>query len=134
MHRFKNALFGVVVLAAAAALLFLYRMAQHDSNALGEFAASYEHFERAIATPAGDRASDDALADLQQKASMRISSLRANDGSMMRAARDISKLAAQELAALKRSETAQFVTIQQERRRTYERFQRLETAPPNTPY
>src|SRR5262245_23012915 len=74
-----------------------YRMGRHDMLALRQFAVSYERFDRTVTAFAdagmAANAADEALADFQDKASMRISSLTKNDGSMMEAARDISRLA-----------------------------------------
>ena len=156
MSTFAKTVAIVLVVVVTSVATFVYRMGRHDTQALRDFAISYEQFDRTVmelALPSqgsgarSEQAANVALADFQAKASMKISSLRANDGTMMRAARDVSQVATQELstltayraAATKGSHTArvlaaELANVHNERRNTYARFQFLQTAPPNSPY
>src|SRR5262249_505317 len=73
-----------------------------DMQSLREFAAAYEQFDQRVsdfsgrATEANEHAADKALADLTVRASMQLSSLMKNDGSMMRVASEVSNAATME--------------------------------------
>jgi len=94
-----------LILALGGCLLVLLglRSYRRDVRALEAFLASCDSFDRAIsdlaARPADapDRTAREALADLQAKASMRLSSLIRNDGEFMRLAREIAELSRKEL-------------------------------------
>jgi hypothetical protein len=102
MIRWLPALIAVMVLLG---LGFVFRMGRHDMQALRDFTASYQRFDRTMSeAPGGPGAAqfDAALQDLNARASMRISSLTTNDGAMMRVARQVSEAAAREVTAVNR--------------------------------
>ena len=114
--------------------VFVVRMGRHDAHALADFTASYDAFDR--------RTSDDAFNDLRVKSAMQISSLQTNDGAMMRVAREVSAIAAEEVAAVRAYRAAtpdvaptlasRLSDIRQQRHAAFAHFQRLRTAPPNS--
>ena len=115
-------------------------MFQQDLQSVSDFSAAYKQFDQRVsdfsarATDADEHAADKALADLAQRASMRLSSLMKNDGSMMRVAREVSDDSAKELAALKEYRTVnkQVEDARSARRAAYAHFERLVEAPPNS--
>jgi hypothetical protein len=137
---------SVVLLGTVACQMF-----DHDMQALRAFAAAYEQFDQRVSdvsgrfTEANQHAADQALADLTFRASMQLSSLMKNDGSMMRVARQVSDAATMELATLKASQRfaaehqgdsaallKQFEATRRARRSAYAHFERLLAAPPNS--
>jgi len=115
-------------------------MYHQDLQSLADFSAAYQQFDQRVsdfsgqATDANEQAADKALADLALRASMRVSSLMKNDGSIMRVASEISDDSEKELGALKASRTVnkQVEDARTARRAAYAHFQRLLEAPPNS--
>lgn len=97
----------LVLIGAAGVFLFFYRMYQKDMKALKGFIAAYERFEEAMPTAADEflRAglgpAEEALAELQARASFRLSSLIKNEDQLMGQAREVADLARRELDALR---------------------------------
>jgi hypothetical protein len=126
MHMEIIKIYKVLLVIAAIVVIgvfiFFYHFGSNDAKALTAFDASYKKFDQAISdfstpvfasnfaggTAAGDleRKADEALADLNTKASARISSLTKNDAELMRTTLEIAGLSGKELAALKAYENA----------------------------
>jgi hypothetical protein len=97
--------------------MWVYRLGSNDVKAVTDFAASYKRFDTSITDLSTDaqtanpddrlianeaeRKADEALADLNTRATVKISSLTKNDGAMMNVARELSELSTRELEALK---------------------------------
>jgi hypothetical protein len=110
-------LLGMVLIVGANIFFFFYRMYHNDVKALEAFPAAYEKFDRAVSdystsvfaakgagAPAADdleRQADEALVDLNTKASARLSSLIKNDADLMRTTLEIADFSGKELEALK---------------------------------
>ena len=110
------------VVTAAIAFFFFFQFGHNDAKVLADFPIAYAIFDRAIAdysksalgsSPEGGSANidlelkaDEALADLNTKASARISSLTRNDGDLMQTMLEIADLSGKELVALKEYKTA----------------------------
>lgn len=126
----------VVAIALPAAVLFFFsRMYQKDVRELADFSASYEKYVEAIDL---ERNADEALFELQTKASARISSLIKNDAGLMAAALEIADLSRKELDALKAYKRAvaskdvqsdklakESVDLRNKRQTAYARFKEL---------
>lgn len=86
---------------------FFYRMGNNDVKKLTEFSASYEKFDKAISDFSIGEAADleskagDALIELNQNASARISSLTKNDGQFMSIMLEIADFSGKELDNLR---------------------------------
>lgn len=128
IKRFRTWLILILVIVAAIAFFF-YRMYHSDVKSLNAFTASYENFDRAILdyaankTTAAESTASAAVANLQTKSRMRISSLIKHDGELMSEARVIANLAKQEFDSVK-ANTADDFTAQ--RKSAYAYFQSLE--------
>ncbi len=106
----------------AGIVLFFYYFGHHDSKALTEFLAAYKNYDHAISgfsnaifayqldgTPVMEdvgQNADQALAELNTKASVRISSLTKHDAEIMSLTQEIADLSARELAVLKEYQKA----------------------------
>lgn len=103
----------VILLLGAAGIIYLFfHFGSHDARALSDFSSAYHRFDAAVTeyatavvSTAGTRdalaqESQAALADLQGKAAVRISSLTRNDAGIMNATAEVARLGNQELAAL----------------------------------
>ena len=105
----------VVVLGVAFVVFLFYR----DFRTLSDFSAAYKRFD----TEQGA----DTLADLNQKATARISSATQNDPELMSLMREIADLAGKELASLRieagLAKDQGNITLQ--RKAVYARFQEL---------
>lgn len=123
----------------------------HDMQSLREFTAAYEQFDQRVSdlservTEANEHAAEQALASLALRASMQLSSLLKNDGSVMRVAREVSDAATMEFAKLKEfkrftverpGDSAALLNTFQDarsaRKAAYAHFERLLAAPPNS--
>jgi hypothetical protein len=98
----------VLALLAIVAVFFLFsRMFHNDVKELTDFSASYEIFDKAISDFSSGETVDleskagDALIELNQNASARISSLIKNDGQLMSTALEIADLSKKELDKLR---------------------------------
>ncbi len=103
-------------MAAGTFFYFFYRMGTGDAKALADFPAAYHaydqavsDFSKAVLVPNSVAASNvdefgskakEALAVLNTKASVRISSLTKNDGDLMKVSLEIAGLAGKELDTL----------------------------------
>lgn len=123
---------AVPVLVLAAGLFFFFRMYRTDIGALRGFLRSYDRFDQAMPGQAGQTRPDDlgpaeaALAELQARASMRLSSLIKNDAALMVQAGVVADLSRRELAAAKDGEWPEDLRTLHERRQTaYARFREL---------
>ena len=140
----KRAAVFAVVLAIAAAFSLFYRMGRRDIRDLKEFILSYEIFDRAIADysayPASgtEEKAGSALAELQAKTNLRLSSLIKNDAKLMETAHEIAESSAEEWGHLRayknailsdRSEkdarTREQNELSSRRKAAYARFQEL---------
>lgn len=117
IYKIAKAFLVIVLIGAAAVFFFFYRMGQNDAKKLVDFLIAYDRFDKAItdfsipvlasnsgAAPATDdleRYADEALAELNTKASARISSLTKHDGEIMSITREIADLCGKELDTLK---------------------------------
>ena len=103
----KNKWWIILVLAAAGVFLFFYRMYHDDIEALRSFMTSYERYDKAFSDLSLGGGSElegkavSAAADLDSKASLRLSSLIKNDAGLMDQALDVADLAQQELEGLR---------------------------------
>lgn len=114
----KKYLAGIVIalIAFAAVAAFFYYFGRHDAVALSDFLTAYAKYDQAAAdfsrlsqAPAEnglERSADQALAVLNARASVRISSLTRNDADLMTTMLEIGSLSTKELAALKEYKTA----------------------------
>jgi len=124
---------SIILMSSAACDMLLHR----DVQLLNAFQTAYEQFDQRVsalsagATETNEHDADNALANLAARASMQVSSLMKNDGSMMRAAREVSADATIELAALKDHTRGKFEEAQKARKAAYAHFERLLSAPPN---
>ena len=103
-------------------VLFFYYFGHHDEKALTEFSAAYENYDRLISglsnaifasklegTPVMEdleQNADLALANLNTKASVRISSLTRHDAEIMSLTEEIADLSGRELAVIKEYQRA----------------------------
>ncbi len=119
MERVKvfRALLVIALIMASGLFFFFYHFGTNDTGVLSDFPVAYHHFDQAISdysrsvfesNSAGAPVTDDlqrntgeALAELNAKASARISSLTKHDGELMQAMVEIANLAAKEFNALK---------------------------------
>lgn len=144
----------VIALAMLTGLYFINRMHRHDIKAVKDFMTAYKEYDDAVlafSIPAVEpnmadgtttenlkRKADLALAGLDSKASVRLSSFLKNDAELMNVARRIANLSREELAALEtfgRSETDSSVDLNMknkepgaltnERKQAYARFEKL---------
>jgi len=96
-----------ILIVAAGVLFFFFRMYHNDTGELKRFMASYERFDRAMSdlsmTGTDDSMSkaENAAADLNAKASLRLSSLIKNDAELMDQAREVADLARREIDSLR---------------------------------
>jgi hypothetical protein len=103
-HKWLLILFLAI---AAGVLFFFFRMSRDDIGALKDFMASYERFDRAISdlsmtgTDDSVNKAGNAAADLDAKASLRLSSLIKNDAGLMDQAREVADLARREIDSLR---------------------------------
>lgn len=111
------ALLVVFLIGVAGVSFFFYHFGHNDTLALTEFSTAYQNYDRAYSdlsavaftnsfegSPAYDdleQTADQALEDLNLKASARISSLTRNDAEIMSLTRMIAELSGKELTALK---------------------------------
>ena len=112
-----KALIVLALIVVVGTFFFFYRFYHNDVKALTDFSVAYEKFDKAVSdfstsvfasNPEGalavddlERKADEALVDLNIKASARISSLIKNDAELMRATHEIADLSGKELDALK---------------------------------
>ncbi len=98
--------------------LFFYYFGHHDSKALIDFSTAYENYDRAISdfsnsvfasqqdgspvTEALEQIADQALAELNVKAAVRISSLTRHDAEIMNITQEIADISGRELAVIKK--------------------------------
>ena len=145
----------IVVLVVLMGILYFFNRFNHDVKALTDFSYSYEKFDNAISdfsksvfasnlndTLAADdleRKANEALIELNIKASERISSLIKNDAEFMSSELEIADLSGKELTAIgiyKRSIfiksaaemdnlAKEFRDLKNKRTTTYARFQEL---------
>lgn len=93
--------------ALAVAFSFFYRMYHDDINALTNFVASYERFDKAMSDFSISKTDDTeseasvALSELNIKAAFRISSLIKNEKELMAQAREVADISGRELDTLK---------------------------------
>jgi hypothetical protein len=121
-----------VLVAAAVAILFFFRMYYGDLRALKGFMASYDRFDRSMSvvddgggTGALNQAGE-ALIELQTKASLRLSSLIKNDAALMAQAREIAELSGTEFQVAKEDGLHEgFQTLHEKRLAAYARFREL---------
>jgi hypothetical protein len=133
---------------------FVHRLYHRDIQALKDFSAAYEkydkaiydfskspfalHLEAAAATDDSERRADGAHAELARRASVRISSLIKNDAEFMSLILELARLSGNELEALKTYRRAaakknadmdrlgrEFEELRQERQTAYGRFREL---------
>ena len=144
----------IACVVTAAIAFFFFQFGHNDAKVLADFPNAYAKFDRAIAdysktalgsNPEGGSANndlelnaDEALADLNRKASARISSLTRNDGDLMQTMLEIADLSGKELVALKEYKTAvadgssdldkaaaAYADLTQKRQTAYLRFREL---------
>jgi hypothetical protein len=105
MKKYKVLLVLVLVIIMSA-FFFFYRMYNHDIEALTDFVASYEKFDKAISDFSIGKTDDleskagDALIELNAKAAFRLSSLIKNDGVIPPLALEIADFSGKELDTL----------------------------------
>lgn len=123
---------------------FFYRMYHHDVEALEDFTASYQRFDRAMSdfsangTNNLENKADAALTELNAKAAFRLSSLIKNDGLIPPLALRIVDLSQKELNNLKVYKTAargkntglaelakEYNNLTERRKTAYARFKEL---------
>jgi len=92
-----------ILVVSAVVFLFFFRMYRDDIKAITDFMASYEQFDKAVFFYTGKGRLDglgkanEALIELQARASLRLSSLIKNDGALMHRAREVADLCRREL-------------------------------------
>jgi hypothetical protein len=112
----------VVLIGIAGIFFFFYHFGHNDDKALSEFSAAYQDYDRAFSdlslavymsdlegTPTYDelaQITDQALGELTQKASARISSLTRHDAEIMSLTHEIADLSGIEFVALKAYQSA----------------------------
>jgi hypothetical protein len=123
---------AVPVLVLAAGSFFFFRMYRADIGALKGFIRSYDRFDQAMPGQAGEARHDDlgpaeeALAELQARASLRLSSLIKNDAALMAQARDVADLSRREFEAASKVEShEEYRSLHEKRRAAYARFREL---------
>ena len=105
------------LIGLAGIVLFFYYFGHHDSKALTEFSAAYENYDHAHlwsfqchfrlqleGTPVMEdleQNADQALANLNTKASVRISSLTRHDAEIMSLTQEIADLSAERISSNK---------------------------------
>jgi hypothetical protein len=122
----------LILVIAAVAILFFFRMYYGDVRALKGFMASYDRFDRSMSviddgggTGALNQAGE-ALIDLQTRASLRLSSLIKNDAALMAQARDVADLSRREFEVAQEAELhEEFQTLHEKRIAAYARFREL---------
>lgn len=107
-RRYKRLLIFILVPAVpVGVLLFFYRMYHNDIGELKGFMVSYERFDRAISDLSMVGTDDsmckagNAAAELNAKASLKLSSLIRNDAELMEQAREVADLARREIDSLR---------------------------------
>jgi hypothetical protein len=144
----------VAFIGITAIFFFFYHFGTNDSKALTDFSVAYQNYDRAVSdlstalftsspgtTTSVDELehnADQALAVLNLKSSVRISSLTKNDAEIMRLMPEIAGLTAKELIALREYSRAiddpaadpdkiaqQLDDLTTERKASYERFLQL---------
>ena len=121
--------------------VLLFRFGRHDARALADFSASYQRFSDAIShlessgpSDELERQAEDALAELDARASARVSSLTKHDAEIMAAFGEIGDLSQKELQTLKEFKRAadsaalaqEFGDLKRRRAAAYDRFRALE--------
>jgi hypothetical protein len=122
MIKKYKALLVIALIMAAGIFFFFYHFGHNDAKAIGDFSVAYEKFDKAISdfsspviasnlesAPATDdleRKADEALVELNTKASARISSLTKNDAELMNVTLEIADLSKKELDTLKAYKSA----------------------------
>jgi hypothetical protein len=108
-------IFLIMLLAGAAGIYFLvHHFYDRDVQALNDFKSAYTAYDQAITAAAKTlQLSDDlkqtagqALADMQARASVRISSFIKNDGELMNTEQEIAALSGKEMDALQMYQAA----------------------------
>ncbi len=115
-------LFAIALILLAGVFIFFIRLYNQDVKALSDFLAAYQKFDQAISDYSAavfapnkgnvstadvlQQKADEALADLNAKASVRISSLIKNDAGLMRTALQIGELSGKEFDSLKACRSA----------------------------
>jgi hypothetical protein len=141
MKKYSILLVLVPVLLAGSFFYYLYR---HDVKSLDDFAASYEKFDEAVANFSTGKTGDlesrarDALAELNAKATFRLSSLIKNDNVIPPVALEVADFSGKELDALVAYEKAsqskngnvealaqEYSDLTSKMEATYTRFQEL---------
>ena len=134
----------VALVVLAGVFFFLNRLYRNDVQALTDFSAAYQKFDKTIAdfsvssTDDLDSKTDEALVELTEKATVRLSSLIKNDAELMNQAREVADLSGRELASLKiykgasRSKNAdsdglakEYGDLTSKRKAAYARFRQL---------
>lgn len=116
----------ILVAGLGVVVVFFVRMHQNDVKALKGFIASYGRFDKAMPggdggdSPSGLDAAREAAADLQAKASFRISSLIRNDAELMAQVREVADLARREFDGVRLGQEAG--TLREKRKAAYARF------------
>ena len=152
IKRYRWLLLSALVVLAG--LFFFYRLYHRDVKALTDFLAASEKFDKAVSDfstrllaqnlevppPADDpeRKAEEALAKLEAKASIRLSSLIKNDAELMKLTLEIARLSGKELAALRGYKGAvldknadlaglakELADLTRQRQTTYARFREL---------
>ena len=153
IKKYKPAV--IIVLVLASVFFFFNRLYHNDVTALTDFSASYEKFDKAISdfsvpvfasnlegAPATDdleRKADEALRELNTKASARISSLIKNDAELMSTELEIANFSLKELDTLSAYKTAmwgkrdadvdrlakEYADLMNKRKTAYAHFQEL---------
>ena len=123
----KRLLVSILVVSAVV-FLFFFRMYRDDIKTITGFMASYEQFDKAVSfyadkgRPDGLGKANEALIELQARASLRLSSLIKNDGELMDQAREVADLSRRELEGLKMEDHR---LLHEKRIAAYARFQEL---------
>ena len=121
----------LVLVAAAAILIFGLRMYRNDIKELKRFMAAYYRFDTAAAEEAlrgqGGGSPDvrRALSELQAYAGMRLSSLIKNDGELMVRAREVAGLAQSEVEGRSGRLSEGSVKLTEDRKAAFARFLEL---------
>lgn len=128
----KYKLLLIPILLVLAGIFFFFNMYINDIKALKDFVISYEKFDKAISdfsvskTDELEKKADDALVELNTKATLRISSLIKNDRELMDKAREVTNLSGKEFDCLKDYRlTKECGDLTNERKVTYINFQSL---------
>ena len=154
MMKKYSALIITALTAVGGIFFFFSRMGMNDAQVLADFPAAYKNYDHAISdfskalltanpqsAPEPDVLKlkvDEALVELNTKASVRVSSLTKNDGDLMRIMREIADLSAKEFNTLKAVQSAlvdrkadadplakEFADFTNQRQAAYARFREL---------